>query len=169
MNFDVKLWFYIIIAILFLGFFVLSVLAVRSIIKQKEIRIISRLRRQSGLIEVLNVNIALLVIVFLVIKRLYLYIPLMAVFAFFIMTTTRLKSGIADEGIFIGMTFIPWDKIKAYKVINDDINTLQLRFRVENRQYIMRCNKEERADIAAILRLHHIPEIKHRPKSKESS
>lgn len=158
MKFDVKMWLNIITAILFLGFLVLSALSVRAIVKQRELIILSRIGRQSSLIEVLDVNIALGVIVFLVIKRLYFYIPLMAVFAFFIITTTRLQSGIANKGIFIRMTFIPWEDIRSYKLINDDINTLQLRFRANHRQYIMRCSKEERGAILAILRKHRIAE-----------
>lgn len=158
MNFDVKMWVNIIMAILFLGFSVLSALSVRAIIKQRELIILSRISRQSSLIEVLDVNIALAVVVFLVIKRLYFYIPLLAVFAFFIITTTRLQSGIANQGIFIGMTFIPWEDIRSYKLINDDINTIQLRFRANHRQYIMRCSKEERGAILAILRKYRIAE-----------
>lgn len=156
MTFDVKMWINIILAILFLGFTVLSVLSVRTIMKQRTIIIPSRLSRQSGLIEVLDVNIALIIILVLVIRQIYVYIPTVAVFAFFIMTTTRLRSGICNDGIFVGMTFVPWKNIKAYKIINDDINTIQLRFRANHRQYIMRCSKDYRKDITAILRKHHL-------------
>lgn len=158
MTFDVKMWLNIIIAILFFGFLVLSLLSVRALVKQRDILIPSLMSRQSGLIEVLDVNIALLVIVVLVVNRLYIYIPVVAVFAFFILTTTRLKSGICNTGFFVGMTYIPWEQVKAYKLINDDINTLQLRFRANKRQYVMRCDKTCRGDITAILRKHSIKE-----------
>ena len=52
------------------------------------------------------------------------------------------------------------DIIVKYKQINDDINTLQIRFRANKRQYIMRCSKEYRSDIAAILRKHNVREQK---------
>lgn len=158
MHFDVKMWFDIMMAILFLGFFVLSILSIRTILKQRDIQIFSRISRQTGLIEVLDVNLALIVIVILVIRQLYWYIPVVAVFAFFIMTTTRLQSGMTATGLYVGMTFIPWEEVKSYKIINDDINTLQLKFRVNNRRYIMRCNKEDRKDIDAILRKFRIQE-----------
>lgn len=158
MTFDVKMWINIIIAILFFGFCVLSILSIRAILKQRDILIPSLISRQSGLVEVLDVNIALAVIVVLVIRRIYIYIPAVAVFAFFILTTTRLRSGICNDGFFIGMTYIPWEQVKAYKLINDDINTLQLRFRANKRQYIMRCNKKQRGDIIAILRKHNVRE-----------
>lgn len=160
MTFDVKMWLNIIIAILFFGFLVLSVLSVRAILRQREIVIPSLIRRQSSLIEVLDVNISMLVIVALVIKHMYIYIPTVAIFAFFILTTTRLKSGICNEGFFIRMTYVPWEQVKSYKQINDDINTLQFRFRANKRQYIMRCDKDRRSDITAILRKHNVREQK---------
>ncbi len=158
MTFDIKMWINIIIAILFSGFFVLSVLSVRTIIKQRTIIISSLISRQSGLIEVLDVNIALIVIVILVQQRIYIYIPVVTLFAFFIMTTTRLKSGICDDGIFIGMTFVSWKHIKAYKLTNDDINTIQIKFRANNRQYVMRCNKKYVKEIVAMLKANGIKE-----------
>lgn len=158
MTFDVKMWINIIIAILFLGFLVLSFLSVRAILRQRNILIPSLISRQSGLIEVLDVNAALLVIVVLVIRRMYIYIPVVAVFAFFILTTTRLRSGICNEGFFIRMTYVPWEQVKSYLIINDDINTLQFRFRANKRQYIMRCNKDSRNAIAVILRKHCVRE-----------
>ncbi len=156
MSIDVKLWINILIAILFLGFSVLCWLSGRTLIRQKHILIPSLLSRRSGLIEVLDVNAALLVIVVLVLMRLYYYIPAVAVFALFILMTTRLRSGIGNDGLYIGMTYIPWSQVAAYKLINDDINTLQLRFRANKRQYVMRCSKTYRGDIDAILRKHHI-------------
>ena len=156
MSIDVKMWINILIAILFLGFCVLCGLSGRALLRQKHILVPSLLGRRSGLIEVLDVNAALLVIVVLVIRRLYIYIPAVAVFALFIMTTTRLRSGIGNDGLYVGMTYIPWQQVAAYKLINDDINTIQLKFRANRRQYIMRCSKTYRGDIDAILRKHHI-------------
>lgn len=156
MNWDFRLYFNILMGILFFSFLLLSVHSVRTIIRQRELVILSRMGNRSNLIEVLDVNIALLVIIFLVYQKLYLYIPTVAVFAFFIMSITRLKSGIANTGIFIGMTYVEWKNIKAYKIINDDINTLQVKFRANNRQYIMRCNKTDLSSIQAILRKHQV-------------
>ncbi len=158
MHFDYIMWINIITGILFTSFLVLSILSVRSILRQKNIVISSRISRQTGLIEVINVNIALLGIVFLVIFRLYIYIPTVAVFAFFILSLSRLQSGISNTGIFIGMTFIPWEQVKAYKMINDDINTLQVKFRANKRQYVMRCDKKDLHAIQAILRKHRVSE-----------
>lgn len=158
MHFDYVMWLNIITALLFFGFLLLSVLSVRSILRQKTIVISSRIGRQTGLIEVINVNVALLVIVILVIYRLYVYIPTVAVFAFFILSLTRLQSGISNTGIFVGMTYIPWEQVKAYKMVNDDINTLQVKFRANKRQYVMRCDKKDLSAIQAILRKYRVPE-----------
>ncbi len=158
MHFDYVMWLNIITALLFFGFLLLSVLSVRSILRQKTIVISSRIGRQTGLIEVINVNVALLIIVILVIYRLYIYIPTVAVFAFFILSLTRLQSGISNTGIFVGMTYIPWEQVKAYKMVNDDINTLQVKFRANKRQYVMRCDKKDLSAIQAILRKFRVPE-----------
>ena len=160
MTFDVKMWINIIIAILFLGFLVLSFLSVKAILRQRDILIPSLISRQSSLIELLEVTLSMIIIVILVIKHMYIYIPTVAAFAFFILTTTRLRSGICNEGFFIRMTYVPWEQVKSYKQINDDINTLQFRFRANKRQYIMRCSKEYRSNIAAILRKHNVREQK---------
>ena len=104
MTFDVKMWINIIIAILFLGFLVLSFLSVRAILRQRDILIPSLISRQSSLIEVLDVNLSMIIIVILVIKHMYIYIPTVAAFAFFILTTTRLRSGICNEGFFLEIT-----------------------------------------------------------------
>ncbi|MBR6223079.1 MAG: hypothetical protein IKQ71_06545 [Lachnospiraceae bacterium] len=152
MSFDYKMWLDILATTIFIIFFVLSVIAVKKVIRQKDIEVPSKLGKKTGLIEVLDVNLALLAVVFLVYTHHYIYIPVIGVFAFFIMALTRLESGMSGTGIFVGISYFPYDRIDAYKLTNDDINTFQIKFRIENKWYVMRCDKKHLGTVNAIIR-----------------
>lgn len=148
------MWKYVLAGILFLGFLTASVLGVFVIKKQKDIIIFSRMGHQTNAIEILQVNAALLLMVFFVYRKMFLYVPVVVVFILFAMITTRVQSGISEQGVFIGFTFIEWSKIKTYKIINDDMNTFLLKVRANKRQYVLRCNKENKAQVVELLNKH---------------
>ena len=148
------MWVYILAGILFLGFFTAVMIGIVVVDKQKTITIYSRLGRRTNLIEIINVNLALLVTAYFVYIRYYIFMPAIVFFVLFIIITTRVQSGMSEQGVFIGMTFIEWDKMKSYKIINDDISTFTLKIRANKRQYVFRCDKSQRVAIEDILLAH---------------
>ena len=68
------------------------------------------------------------------------------------MITTRIRSGLSEEGMFVGLTFIDWEHIEGYKFVNDSINTIKVKLRANRRQYIIECEKEKKADVENLVR-----------------
>lgn len=133
--------------ILFLSFAMASLIAFSTMDKQKEITIASRYGRQTGLLEILYVNISLLLAAYMLYSHNYRFLPAITAFVVLIFLNTRMESGIAPIGVFIGATHLEWEKIKAYHIINDEISTVQVRVYANKKQYVLRCDKAQREQI----------------------
>lgn len=154
----IDVWLDAAAVILFLGFGMAAVIAFSTIDKQKEITISSRYGRQTGPLEILYVNVALLLIALMLYQHNYRFLPTLVVFVLLIFFNSRMQSGIAPIGVFIGTTYLEWNRIKAYKIINDEISTIQIRVYANKKQYVLRCAKEQRAQAESYFWDHNIPE-----------
>lgn len=140
--------------ILALGFFTADIIAIIILDKQKTIVVYSRMGRQTNPVEIINVNVALLLIGYFIYIKYFVFMPAIVCFVVFIILSTRVQSGMSEEGIYVGLTFIEWDKVKSYKIINDDISTFMIKLRANKRQYVFRCDKVKRSEIEDILHAH---------------
>ena len=140
--------------ILALGFFTADIIAIIILDKQKTIAVYSRMGRQTNPIEIINVNLALLLVGYFIYIKYFVFMPAIVCFIIFIILSTRVQSGMSAEGIYVGLTFIEWNKVKSYKIINDDISTFMIKLRANRRQYVFRCDKVKRSEIENILQLH---------------
>ncbi len=140
--------------ILALGFFTADIIAIIILDKQKTIAVYSRMGRQTNPIEIINVNLALLLVGYFIYIKYFVFMPAIVCFIIFIILSTRVQSGMSEEGIYVGLTFIEWNKVKSYKIINDDISTFMIKLRANRRQYVFRCDKVKRSEIENILQLH---------------
>ena len=144
--------------ILFLGFGMAALIAFSTIDKQKEITISSRYGRQTGPLEIVYVNVALLLIAVILYQNSYRFLPALCVFVLLIIFNSRMKSGIAPIGVFIGTTYLEWNRIQSYKIINDEISTMQIRVYANKKQYVLRCAKEQRTQAESYFWDNNIPE-----------
>lgn len=154
----IDVWLDAAAVILFLGFGMAAVIAFSTIDKQKEITISSRYGRQTGPLEILYVNVALLLIALMLYQHNYRFLPTLVVFVLLIFFNSRMQSGIAPIGVFIGTTYLEWNRINGYKIINDEISTIQIRVYANKKQYVLRCAKEQRAQAESYFWDHNIPE-----------
>lgn len=143
---------YVLSGALTLGFGTIGVIGCVVLYRQKNIIVESRLGRSSSVSEIVNVNVALVGIALSVWFRYYVFIPPLLMYIFFIMITTRIRSGLSEEGMFVGPTFIDWEHIEGYKFVNDSINTIKVKLRANRRQYIIECEKEKKADVENLVR-----------------
>ena len=151
---------YVLSAALTLGFGTIGIISCIVLYRQKTIIVESRLGKSSSVSEIINVNIALVGIAMSVWFHYYIFIPPLLMYIFFIVITTRIRSGLSEEGMFVGLTFIDWEHIEGYKFVNDNINTIKVKLRANKRQYIIECDKEQKADVEQLVRgkLKEIPE-----------
>lgn len=152
----IDIWLNALAIILFLGFTMAALIAFSTIDKQKEITISSRYGRQIGPLEIVYVNVALLMVAFLLYTRSYRFLPALLAFILLIIFNSRMQSGIAPIGVFIGTTYLEWGKIKSYKIVNDEISTVQVRVYANKKQYVLRCDKEQRTQLDAYFTEHGI-------------
>lgn len=154
---NIDFWLNGLAIILFLGFATAAMIAFSTIDKQKEITIYSRYGRKTEPLEILYVNIALLMVAIMIYRNSYRFLPAIIAFIILIFLNSRMQSGIAPIGIFIGTTYLTWGKIFAYKVINDEISTIQIRVYANKKQYVLRCEKEYWKQIDGYFIEHGIP------------
>ncbi|MGN0153984.1 MAG: DUF5673 domain-containing protein [Lachnospiraceae bacterium] len=152
----IDIWLNALAIVLFLGFGTAAMIAFSTIDKQKEIVIGSRYGRQTGPLEIVYVNVSLLLVAFMLYRNSYRFLPALLAFILLIFFNSRMQSGIAPIGIFIGTTYLDWDKIEAFRIINDEISTIQIRVYANRKQYVLRCDKEQRAEIEAYFMEHGI-------------
>ena len=143
--------------ILFLGFGTASVIAFSTIDKQKEITIESRYGRQTGPLEILYVNLSLVLVAGMLHVHNYRFLPALLAFILLIFLNSRMRSGIAPIGVFIGTTYLEWNKIVTYRIINDEISTIEFRVMANRKQYVLRIAKEFRKEADTYLKEHGIP------------
>lgn len=144
--------------IMFFGFFAADLVAFSLVDKQKEITIYSRYGRQTGPLEIIYVNVAFLLVAGMLYIQNYRFLPAILTFVILIFLNSRMKSGISPIGVFIGGTYLDWGKIESYKIINDEISTVQVRVYAYGKQYVLRCDKENRSQIDAYFIEHSIPD-----------
>ncbi|MCM1158254.1 MAG: DUF5673 domain-containing protein [Bacteroidales bacterium] len=158
MKIEVEIWLDVLSVILFLGFGTAAMIAFSTIDKQKEITISSRYGRHTGPLEILYVNVALVLVAVMLYAHNYRFLPAVCTFILLIFFNSRMQSGIAPIGVFIGTTYLEWNKIKAYKIVNDEISTVQVRVFANKKQYVLRCDKEQRSRVDAYFIEHGIPD-----------
>lgn len=151
---------YVISAILTLGFATIGIVSCVVLHRQKSIIIESRLGRSNSVSEIVNVNVALVGIAMSVWFQYYVFVPPLLMYIFFIVITTRIRSGLSENGMFVGLTFIDWEHIEGYKFVNDNINTIKVKLRANKRQYIIECEKEQKSVMEQLVRskLQEMPE-----------
>lgn len=157
-DLKIDVWLNVLAVILFLGFTTAATIAFSTVDKQKEITIASRYGRQTGPLEIIYVNAALLGIGFMLHSHNYRFLPALLSFVLLIFLNSRMRSGISQIGVFIGATYLDWGKIKSYKIINDEISTVQVRVYANKKQYVLRCDKEQRLQIDTYFSQHNILE-----------
>lgn len=145
-------WISVLAFVLFLGFITAFIVCVGTVKRQTGIIVKSRIRRKTGNTEVIYANIALIVFVVLVYLKLYTFVPAVLAFVAFIIASTRVKSGITDEGVIVGTAFLEWEDMKSYKLVNekDDSNVIILKIRANRKQYVLVCDRRDRVKITEI-------------------
>lgn len=143
---------YAVSAALTLGFGTIGIISCVVLHRQKSIIVESRLGKSSSVSEIINVNVALVGIAMSVWFHYYIFVPPLLIYIFFIVITTRIRSGLSEEGMFVGLTFIDWEHIEGYKFVNDNINTIKVKLRANKRQYIIECDKEQKNELEELVR-----------------
>ncbi len=145
-------WIGVLAFVLFLGFITAFFVCVSAVKRQPGILVKSRIRRKTGNTEIIYANIALVIMVVLVYFKLYTFVPAVLAFVAFIIASTRVKSGITDEGAMVGTTFLEWEDMKSYKLVNekDDSNIIILKIRANRKQYVLVCDRKDKRRIAEI-------------------
>lgn len=147
-------WIGVLGFVLFLGFTIAVVVCAKAIKRSAGIIIKSRLHQSFGSREVVYANLSLAAAVVLLVFRLYTFVPGVLMFALFVVLSTRIKSGITEEGAIIGTVFLEWEEMDSYKLVNDesDSNVIILKIRANHKQYVLVCDREDRHRISKIMR-----------------
>lgn len=130
--------------ILGLGFAMAALIAFSTLDKQKEITAESRYGRQTSTSEIVYVNIGLILVAVLIYTKDFKFLPALLSFMLLILLNSRMRSGVAPIGVFIGTTYLPWKSVKSYNFVNDDISTIKLEVRGNDKIYVLRIDKEQR-------------------------
>lgn len=142
-------WMIVLGFVLFLGFFVAAMVCISAIKKQSGIIISSRLHHKLNISEVVYANLGMIGLVVLLIFRCYVFVPAVLMFVVFIVLSTRIQSGITAEGAIVGSTFIEWEFMNNFKLVNDpeDSNVIILKIRANRKQYVLVCDRRDRVAI----------------------
>lgn len=142
-------WMIVLGFVLFLGFFVAAMVCISAIKKQSGIIIASRLHHKLNISEVVYANLGMIGLVVLLIFHYYVFVPAVLMFVVFIVLSTRIQSGITAEGAIVGSTFIEWEFMKSFKLVNDasDSNIIILKIRANRKQYVLVCDRKDRVAI----------------------
>ncbi len=139
-------WIGVLAFALFLGFATGIRVCVGAISRKASIIVKSRIKGKSGMSEVMYANIALVILVVLVYFEHYVFVPSVICFVLFIILSTRIESGITDEGAIIGTSFLEWEDMVSYKLVNDgeDSNVIILKIRANRKQYVLICDRKDK-------------------------
>ena len=131
---------------------------INAIKRQSGIIIKSRIKRKLNSSEVILANLGLIVFLVLVYFRYFLFVPAVLSFVLFIVLSTQIKSGITENGAVVGTTFIDWEFMDGYKLVNDegDINVVILKIRANRRQYVLVCDRKDRKAIDKIFKENYV-------------
>ena len=157
---DMDVWIGVLAFVLFLGFATATLVCIGAIKKKTEIVIESRLHHGVARAEVIYANLGLVAVVVLAAFRIYIFIPAALTFALFIVLSTRIKSGLTAEGAVVGTTFIDWEFMKGYKLVDeeDDSNIITLKIRANRKQYVLVCDRRDKEQIKDIFTEHRVKE-----------
>lgn len=145
-------WLTILALILLLGFGTAVVVCISAIKKKEDIIIASRIHHKLKIYEVIYANLGLVLFGVLLYYHWYVFVPADLAFVLFIVLSTRIGSGITNEGALVGTTFIDWEFMKSYKLVDDenDSNIVTLKIRANRKQYVLVCNRKDREKIKEI-------------------
>ena len=101
-------------------------------------------------------NVALLLVAAMLYFHVYRFLPVLVAFVLLIVFISRIQSGIAPQGVFIGTTFLKWEDMDSYRILNDEISTIEVRIYANQKQYAMRCSKEDRKQIETYFVEHNV-------------
>ncbi len=151
-------WIGVLGFVLFLGFFTAVVVCINAIKRQSGIIIASRLHHKLNNSEVIYANAGLVVLAVLLYFRYYVFVPAVFLFVLFIVLSTRIQSGITDQGAVVGTTFIEWEFMKGFKLVNEpgDSNIIILKIRANRKQYVLVCDRKDRNKINEIFLKNHV-------------
>ena len=94
----------------------------------------------------------------LVYFRIYIFVPAVLMFVLFIVLSTRIQSGITEDGVLVGTTFIEWEFMRSFLLENqgEDSNVIVLKIRANRKTYILVCNREDRFAIDEIFKKNNV-------------
>jgi hypothetical protein len=152
------IWIGVLGFVLFLGFTIAVIVCINAIKRSRDITIKSRLHHSFGSREVVYANLGLVAAVVLLAFRLYTFVPGVFMFVLFVVLSTRIKSGLTNEGAIIGTVFLEWDQMDSYKLVNDesDSNIIVLKIRANHKQYVLVCDREDRYIIAKTMKENYV-------------
>lgn len=151
-------WIGVLGFVLFLGFATAVRVCISAIQRQSGIIIKSRLHRRLNSAEVIYANIGLVILAVLLYLHYYVFVPAVLAFVLFIILSTRIQSGITEEGAVVGTAFLEWEFMKGYKFVNDenDSNIIILKIRANRKQYVLVCDRQDRHVICDMFDKNHI-------------
>lgn len=154
------IWIGVLGFVLFLGFATAVMVCISAIKKQSGIIIKSRLHHRLNNSEVIYANLGLILLVVLLYFEFYVFVPAILAFVLFIILTTRVQSGLTADGALIGTTYLEWEFIKGYKLVDDenDSNVIVLKIRANRKQYVLVCDRRDRRDITELMNKNHVRE-----------
>ncbi len=146
-------WIGVLAFALFLGFATAVRVCMSAIARKAGIVVKSRIGGKASISEVMYANAALVILVVLVYFKHYIFVPAVICFVIFIILSTRIESGLTDGGAIIGTTFLEWEDMVSYKLVNDeaDSNVIILKIRANRKQYVLVCDRRDKIKIAEIL------------------
>ena len=145
-------WISVLAFVLFLGFGTAVIVCIGAIKRKSQIIIESRIHHKLNSSEVIYANLGLVLLAVLLYIHYFVFVPAVCAFVLFIVLSTRVQSGITEQGAIIGTTFLEWEFMKSYKLVNDetDSNVVVLKIRANRKQYVLVCNRQDREKIREI-------------------
>lgn len=140
--------------VLFLGFGTAVLVCISAIKRQPDIIIKSRLHHKLNRSEVIYANLGLVLFAVFAYFHYYVFAPAVLAFVLFIVLSTRVQSGLTDKGAVVGTSYLEWEFIQSYKLVDDpeDSNIIILKLRANRRQYVMVCERRDRFAIADLMK-----------------
>lgn len=145
-------WISVLAFVLFLGFGTAVIVCIGAIRRKSQIIIESRIHHKLNSSEVIYANLGLVLLAVLLYIHYFVFVPAVGAFVLFIVLSTRVQSGITEQGAIVGTTFLEWEFMKSYKLVNDesDSNIVVLKIRANRKQYVLVCNRQDREKIREI-------------------
>lgn len=151
-------WISVLGFVLFMGFATAVRVCIAAIRRQSGIIIRSRLHHKLNNAEIIYANLGLIVFAVLFYFHYYVFIPAVLAFVLFIVLSARVHSGLTEEGAVVGTTFLEWEFMRGYKLVDDegDSNIIILKIRANRKQYVLVCDRSDRHAIAELMEKKHV-------------